>query len=628
MKKIISFLLSIFLLFSHSFPAIERFKTERKSYEKKAEEKLAELTIEEKIGQMILPAFTTGGASVSTADVTRAMGDNLFGGVILFSETTKHTADTTALICDIQSTAEIPMFIAVDQEGGYVTRLGEGTMTAGNMALGAAGDEALAEKAGALIGRELSAIGFNLDFAPDMDVNNNPNNPIIGIRSFSDDPALVSSLGAAMIDGLHSENVMTSLKHFPGHGDTGTDSHTGLPSINKTLEELEKCELIPFRAGIEAGTDMIMTAHISFPKIEKSAYASKKDGKKVTLPATLSKTIITDILRGELGYDGVVCTDAMNMGAITEHFGSLDAARLAINAGADILLMPVTIRTDSDNSACEEYLDAIVGMVKDGQISEETVNAAVKRILTLKYKRGLMDQSPVDKDTAIANALSIVGSEANHAEEFEIALRGVTLVKNDGILPINVADGGKVALFCSYENEVNAMEYALRLLRENGMLPKSADCKVFCYNGQSSLTDNQRAFVNSADAVITSFEAYGSSDLAGGWQAAFVDSLIAYTHSLGKKISFISIQLPYDVARFDKADAVLAAYGSMGMSVIPGTQTGALPKYGPNISAAVYTVLGGNEPSGTLPVSIPKLDSGNNYTSEILYPTGYGKKGY
>ena len=191
------------------------------------------------------------------------------------------------------------LLTAVDQEGGPVVRLGHGCQMTGNMALGAIGDPAAAEQAGRLIGEELSAVGLNYDAAPVVDVNVNPQNPVIGLRSFSDDPALVAQLGTALMAGIRSTGVISTLKHFPGHGDTATDSHIGLPRIEKGLDELKRFELIPFQACIDAGAEAIMTAHIQYPLIEKQTMVSVETGEEISLPATLSKTILTDLLRGE-----------------------------------------------------------------------------------------------------------------------------------------------------------------------------------------------------------------------------------------------------------------------------------------------------------------------------------------
>lgn len=601
---------------------------------------LKNMTLEQKIGQMIMPAFqywtdeegTSRKVTTLYEPIAQAIREYGFGGVILFGENTAGTTATTELICDMQSAAlssdtGIPLLMSVDQEGGYVYRLGTGTDTCGNMALGAANDPALCQKAASIIGSELEAEGFQIDFAPVMDINNNPNNPVIGVRSFSDDAQCTAELGSAFISGLHSQNIAAALKHFPGHGDTATDSHSGLPSINKSLSELESCELVPFAAGIKAGADVIMTAHIQYPQIETSTYTSIATGEEITLPATLSKTFITDLLRNKMGYTGLVSTDAMNMSAIAKHFDRLDAARLAINAGVDILLMPVNMPNQAGIDDCGVYIAGIADMVRNGSISEDTIDAAVTRILQFKIDRGLFEQT-VNKETQVRKALSVVGSKENHDTEWAITEKTITMVKNHHMLPIRVSDGGKVVLFASYSNEVTAMKYAIARMKDEGVIPESADCQVFCYQKMTSVSEEFAQAVKDADAVVASVETTGISgmnpDAAGGWQSAFLDELMDLTHENGKKIAIISIQLPYDLARYQKADALLAAYNCKGMNVTPTVFQDETTAYGPNLPAAVCAVFGAFTPSAKLPVDVPELDEQYGYTRDILYPRGYG----
>ena len=257
----------------------------------RAAEILSSMTLEEKVAQMMMPAFRTWTKGKSSLDVTKLNKEQEalikkypFGGVILFAENLKNADQSRDLIREIQAASlkgfsRAALLIAADQEGGRVSRLAYGTQMPGNMALGASGDPDAARQEAALMGEELSSLGFNLDFAPVMDVNSNPANPVIGLRSFSDDPEAAGALGAAFTKGLHSRGIISALKHFPGHGDTDTDSHTGLPVIDKSLEELRRCELIPFERGLQEA-DMVMTAHILYPQIETKTYISRRDGKR------------------------------------------------------------------------------------------------------------------------------------------------------------------------------------------------------------------------------------------------------------------------------------------------------------------------------------------------------------
>lgn len=631
--RALALLLLLSLLAALPFPALAA-----DADREKAAAKTQSMTLEQKIGQMLMPAFQTWSDKYGAGYVTKlpegladAIREFDFGGVALFSENAAGTAAAVSLTSDMQaaaisSEAGIPLLIAADQEGGYVTRLGTGTTLCGNMALGASGSAEMTRLAASILGSELNALGIGMDFAPVMDVNSNPANPIIGVRSFSDDPELAAKLGEAYVAGLHDMGVASALKHFPGHGDTSVDSHTGLPCIDKSLDELRSGELISFRAGIEAGTDMVMTAHIQFPQIEKDTYLSKLDGKPITLPATLSKTIITGLLRKELGYDGVVSTDAMTMDAIAKHFDRLDAAKLAINAGVDILLMSVTLDSPSAVADCRNYIRGIAEMVRSGEIAESRIDEAVMRILTLKYRRGIMDIT-IDKDAQIRKALSVVGSEANHKAEWRITEKAVTLVKNDGMLPVTVPENGRVMLFCSYSNEVSSMQYAVSRLRKEGLLPDSAVCEIVCYEGRSA--SEFRTDIAGADAVVASVETYREGNMApDSWQAAFLDSLISLTHDSGKKIAVISIHLPYDLARYQAADALLAAYCGKGMDKMPLRFDGETTTYGPNLPVAICGVFGSYIPSGTLPVDIPAVSADGAYLRTVLYRRGFGLTGF
>ena len=393
------------------------------------EEMLSKMTTKEKIAQMLMPAFRTyDGVNVTNLNekIENLIANYGFAGVILFAQNNSSTEQTLKLIdamqkANIKNEDRPQLLISVDQEGAGVTRLAEGTQGPGNMALGATGDSQNSYNMGAIIGTELNSIGYNVDFAPVVDVNNNPSNPVIGVRSFSDDANTVAQFGSKFMEGLKDKNIITSLKHFPGHGDTSTDSHTGLPRIEKTYSELKQNELIPFIKCIEDGAEMIMTAHIQYPKIETETYTSIKDGSEIELPATLSKKIITDILRNDLGYNGVVVTDAMEMQAIADNFDKLDSAKLAINAGVDIILIPVATTTAEELEALDEYITNVAELVDNGEILEENVNKAVLRILTLKENNGLLNTySNTNLQTKIDNAKKIVGSKENHDKEWEI----------------------------------------------------------------------------------------------------------------------------------------------------------------------------------------------------------------
>ena len=599
-------------------------------------EKIASMTLQEKIAQMIIPAFRRWDIDNQIDETEMIDGESpedqrgiavtelndefreviskySFGGVILFSDNFESTEQTVRLINDIndansRSGSGIGLFICTDEEGGSVVRLNSGTAFSGNMALAAAGDTSLTTSAAGFIGEELNAVGVNVNLAPDSDVNNNPGNPIIGIRSFSDDPQMVADYASAYIEGLHNENVLAAAKHFPGHGNTMTDSHTGLPMIDLSYEELKQVELVPFESCISAGTDFIMTAHIQYPQIESETYTSIKDGSEIYLPATLSKTIITDILRGDMGYDGLVITDALVMKAIRDNFDPMDTAKLAINAGEDMLLMPIYTNSPDSLAALDVYIAGIVEMVQNGEIDEAKIDAAVNRILRTKVKYGLIegDCSAKNPDEIIENAVSVVGSENHHEHEWEIAKKGITLVKNENsAFPMDASRS--TVVLCPAESQIESVQYGINRLKDDGIIPEDADITVQLYsNADPGEADTM---IGSAENVIAITQQFSINSINPGTSAgsgsAFLDAVIATQHDRGGSFLQISARLPYDAARFPEADAVLIAYG-------------------PNIPAAIYVAFGGSVPSGKLPVNIPKLNSDYTYSDEILYERGFG----
>ena len=292
------------------------------------------------------------------------------------------------------------------------------------MALGAGRSETDTYDAAQISGKELRAIGINQNFAPDADVNVNPQNPVIGVRSFGSDPSLVSSLVSASVAGYQGANVSSTAKHFPGHGDTATDSHFGVPIINHSRSEWESIDAPPFRAAIKRGIDSIMTAHIVVPSLDPSG-----------TPATLSKPIITDVLRGELGYDGVVITDALTMQGVRDNFGDDRIPVLALKAGVDQLLMPAPGKLDI-------AYHAVIDAVRSGELTEKRIDQSVTRVLKLKMKRGLFEPKNVMVDEKKVG--DRVGTAAHQARAQEITDSTVTLVKDDAdALPI-ATDAGKV----------------------------------------------------------------------------------------------------------------------------------------------------------------------------------------
>lgn len=347
------------------------------------EQLLASMTLEEKIGQLFIirpealdPALTPErvhstsdyGAQALTEEMAARLARYPAGGIILFGKNIAGPDQLESFLSDLDSASSLPLLFCTDEEGGSVSRIANAAgfdveQFESAAAIGATGDPMQAYHMGQTIGEYLNRYGFHLDFAPVADINSNPANIIIGSRSFGSEASTVSSMVNAMIDGLHCAGILTCVKHFPGHGDTSGDSHDGYVQVNKTWEELLQCELIPFIGALDK-TDLVMAAHITAPRVTG-------DG----LPASLSHTMLTEKLRGELGYNGVIITDALAMGAITQNYSSAESAVLALQAGADLLLMP------------EDYIAAYQGVlaaVEDGTLSEARIDESVLRVLRLK----------------------------------------------------------------------------------------------------------------------------------------------------------------------------------------------------------------------------------------------------
>ena len=615
--------------------------------EDEPETMLSRMTLRDKVSQMMIASFRTWkempeteGAEEPPAvnmtelndEVREMVARDHFGGILLFSENFADAEQTLRLISDLQITNQsgggVPQMILVDQEGGSVCRIGYGTNGISNMALGATGDPESARSMAAILGEELALLNIHADFAPVVDINNNPANPIIGIRSFSDDARSAAAFGCAYMAGLHDSGTIAALKHFPGHGNTDTDSHTGFPLINSTYEELQANELIPFQAAIDAGADMVMTTHIQYPQIETEKYISVSTGEEVYLPATMSRTILTDILREDMGFNGVIVSDALDMAAIADNFSVEDTVKLTIRAGMDMLILPCVKNTDLFRLT-ETYVETAIKMVEDGEISEERINESVLRILKLKAKYGLLWETDFDvTDEQIAAAKEGVGSAAHREIEWQIAENAITLVKNEnGAFPLQVKAGEKtLILFAdSCASRAGTGDFARQLLEEKQALPEGAEITVMKHTRENEEECIQAA--KEADHVILVHRVYAWACMDpatdDGFSSGAFDRIIPAVHEAGKTVILVSCQLPYDAARFPDADAILLTYWGSTMRTVPeegSTWSTILP-------TGLLACFGVGEAGGTLPVSIPALDENYRPTEGILWSRGQSAEG-
>lgn len=342
---------------------------------------MQQMSLDDKIGQLVLVGLEGKAAGKEALEMIAKFR---VGGFILFKDNIASAEQTQKLLnalkaANAEAKAAAPLWLSVDQEGGRVNRLPESFAAfPTNRAIGTIGQPAYAADIGKRLGEAVSAIGFNMNYAPVLDVDSNPKNPVIGDRSFGPGTDTVSKLGIAEMQGIRSTGVVPVVKHFPGHGDTAVDSHRALPVVNKSLDELKKLELVPFQRAIAEKADAVMVAHILLPKLDE------------TYPASLSKAVITDLLRGELGFDGVVITDDMTMGAVLQNYSIGEAAVHAVKAGTDIVL----VAHDYDKETA--VLGALKKSVEEGKLSMSRINESVYRILKLKKAFKLAD-TPVER---------------------------------------------------------------------------------------------------------------------------------------------------------------------------------------------------------------------------------------
>lgn len=372
-------------------------KTPEQELDEMLDTLIASMSLEDKVAGLFIvtPEAITG---VSTAvkageGTQKALTDHAVGGIIYFSQNIRSEEQLREMITNSQQYSRYPLFIAVDEEGGSVTRVAEagiGEKVDNAQAIGATGDANNAYEAAATIGTYLSDLGFNLDFAPVADVAN-AENSVIGNRAYGSDAKLVASYVSNAVIGLEEQNISACLKHFPGIGSSTEDTHDGLASTDRSVEEFRAEEFVVFQAGIDAGVDMIMVSHMAAPSLAGD-----------NTPSTLSRAVVTDILRNELGFEGVIITDALNMSAISEYHAADEAAIMALRAGCDMLLMPEDF---------EKAFNGVLQAVHDGTISEERVNDALKRIYRIKYADKLT------KETAEASQGSADPTEAQASWE-------------------------------------------------------------------------------------------------------------------------------------------------------------------------------------------------------------------
>lgn len=487
------------------------------------------MTNREKIGQLIFAGFP---AEKPSDDFVNLVNDYKIANVILFSQNIKSAPQVKELCNELQDMIKAstgrPAFISADQEGGMVIRLTQDcTNVPGAMAIASTRDPQNAFIAGEITGKELRTLGINMDLAPTVDVNSNSANPVIGVRSYGDNPSDVSTFGIEMMKGLNLGGVMSVLKHFPGHGDTAVDSHLALPMVDKSIEELEKTELVPFKNAIDSGAEAIMTTHILFPQIEKEK-----------IPATMSKTIITGLLREKLGFKGLVMTDCLEMNAIKEYYGTAKGALEAIKAGVDMVFI---------SHSADIVRDAVVlieNALETGELSMERLDEAVATVLKYKEKYAKAES---DSD------ISIVGSDLHRSEAKRISLESIALVRDERkLLPLK---GDNVLFVGCYASHITNV---MSLIDKGFNFPDFMAEKI----GGESILISTKPEPTDMERVLTA--AKGKDRIVfGTYNGHLFRGQIDILNKLSEEhddIIAVVLRNPYDASLINSKVSVLATY--------------------------------------------------------------------
>lgn len=523
------------------------------------------LTLEQAVAQQFLLSFE--GKRELPGELIAILRKQHAGGIVLFRHKNVGTpAEVRALTSLLQATAaesgQPPLLIAADQEGGQLMAIGEATPFPGNMALGATRSPQLAYKVGRALGLELSAVGVNVDFAPVCDVNNNPRNPVIGTRSFGEDPRLVARLAAAFIHGLQSSGVAATAKHFPGHGDTSADSHSGAPVLRHPAKRIRSVELVPFRAAIQAKARLVMTAHIVLPAL---------NGGSADLPATLAPHLLRGVLRKQMGFNGVIVSDALDMHALEQGPGYLAETMAAVAAGNDLLLF------NHDLSRVEPATVNLVQAARRGLLSAGEIQASARRVLSLK--RWIHGRPQPE--------LNVIGCDEHRRLAREVARKSITLVRNAaGILPLRLSAGKKLAVVTPRPQDLTPADTSsyVRPALAAALGRHHAQVHGFKVAMDPATGDLEQLCKQLAEYDLVIIGTINATSHPG--QASLVRKLIRQR----TEVIAIALRMPYDLAAYPAVSTYLCTY-----SILP-----------PSMEALADAMFGQIAFAGRPPVTIPK----------------------
>ncbi len=569
-------------------------------------------------------------------ELAQLISTSNIGGIVLFAENVQEIAQVVKLTHDIQraaikSTHGKPLIIAMDQEGGRVARFAKMTGFAGNMAIGASYPQHgthFATQVNAVIAKELKALGINNNYAPVIDVNTNVDNPVINTRSFGESASQVSELGASAVTAIQAQGVMATLKHFPGHGDTHVDSHLGLPRVDHDRSTIDKVDLAPFAWAIEhANPAMIMTAHIQYPTLDNSLFVSKS-GEKLMRPATMSRKILTTLLREDMAFDGIIATDALDMAGVTHFFTDVEAVVETFVAGADLAVMPFKVRTPDDIDNFYHFIKAVAkALTLRIELDEYQLAEFEQSIVRLnRYKKQYveLEGKSVAQQLVLANALI---ANTNHIiTEQALANAAVTLLKNDQLLPLTVAGIKRLHFVVANQQELVALTYATNKILAK-TLPASDVEKIrishFIADNIADNTESEKemkSLLNKADVVIATVDIKtaslvdlgGMDDLTPSYGSAaqqqkkltyatLLKQQLIVARKLGKPSILIAKGSPFLINEYSElADGVLLNFddriyeGENKQSISPG------------FNASMAVIFNENKALGELPVTLKK----------------------
>jgi beta-N-acetylhexosaminidase len=536
---------------------------------------VSKMTLEERIGQMIVCPYSgrfLNRESEEMKDLESLVLTRKIGGLILYGGDVYETAHLTNRLQEI---SKIPLLIASDLERGLGNQIEGATQFPPLMALGAIGTEAQAYQMGKVTAVEGRALGIHLTYAPVVDVNINPDNPIINIRSFGENPERVSRLAEAFIRGCQENGLLATAKHFPGHGDTDLDSHSVLPTVTGDIERLKKVELYPFRKAVEAGVSVIMTAHLHLPALDPAA----------DMPATLSHQIISGLLRREMGFKGLIVTDAMDMGGVTALYSPEEAALKAVQAGVDMILK---------SPEPEVVIEALIQAVKEGELSESKIDESVRRILEAKarlrlHKNRLVNIEKLDKTIAAKQHVALA------KKMFE---NSITLVKNENQV-LTLPESGKKIAVLSLSSDPGSYFAGRSLI--SGMEKRDLNLFSFyadAFTGEEYLKEGLEKALKADIIIFALFSARRARKGSVGLNENHVQ-MVKEAAASSTPVVVVSFGSPYFISRFPEVDSYLCAYRWSSQA----QQT------------AVKAIFGEIDLQGRLPVTIPGL-----------YPVGHGIK--